>query len=281
MTDHDREQLEHWNGPGGERWVNEQARLDRVLEPLSRAAIAAAAPRPGERVIDIGCGCGGSTLLLAEAVGATGSALGVDISEPMLGLAKQRAAKLAHVRFERADAASYAFPGDADLLFSRFGCMFFGDAPRAYANLRRALAPDGRLLFMVWRPPAQNAWYQLPLSAAERALGHARVVPEPGAPGPFSLADADHTRALLANAGFSAIDVRPFDAELELSASGLDEAVAFAVQAGPISRLLLNYAHDAAAQARALDAARDALAPYLAGQRVALAAAVWLVSARV
>jgi SAM-dependent methyltransferase len=281
MTDHDREQLEHWNGPGGERWVNEQERLDRVFVPLSAAAIAAAAPRAGESVIDVGCGCGGSTLLLADQVGPSGSALGVDISEPMLGLAKRRAAKLDNVRFERADAASYAFAGDADLLFSRFGCMFFGDAPRAYVNLRRALKPGGRLLFMAWRAPAQNPWYELPLSAAERALNHTRVAVEPGAPGPFSLANADHTRALLAGAGFSAIDVQPFDAELELSTSGLDEAVAFAVQAGPISRLLLNFADDPAARARALAATRDALAPYQRGQRVALNAAVWLIGARV
>lgn len=279
MTDFDREQFEHWNGPGGLRWVNEQERLDRVFAPLSAAAIAAAAPQPGERVVDVGCGCGGTTLQLAEHVGAAGSALGVDISAPMLALARQRAAQRSNARFEQADAASYAFAGDADLLFSRFGVMFFGDPPSAFANLRRALRPGGRLCLMCWRPAAENAWYTLLLRAAERVLNHTPPPPVPGAPGPFSLASAEHTRALLEHAGFQTVALRAFDTEIEVSTTGLDEAIAFALDASPIARLLLEYPHDPDARAKATAAVRAVLEAHQHGQRIALGAAVWLVTA--
>src|SRR5262245_10542724 len=124
-----REQLEHWNGPGAKRWVDQQERLDRVLGPLGGFAVERAAPAPGERVIDVGCGCGASTLELAERVGPSGSALGVDISGPMLARASERARALPWAQFVEADASSHSFRGDADLLFSRFGVMFFADPP--------------------------------------------------------------------------------------------------------------------------------------------------------
>ncbi|HMJ11651.1 MAG TPA: methyltransferase domain-containing protein, partial [Polyangiaceae bacterium] len=137
------QQLEHWNGPGGRRWVNEQERLDRVLAPLGELAIDQAAPRAGERVVDVGCGCGASTLALGERVGDGGAVLGVDISAPMLARARERAAAqgLRWVSFTEGDATTHPFGGDAHLVFSRFGSMFFADPVAAFANLRRALRP--------------------------------------------------------------------------------------------------------------------------------------------
>jgi SAM-dependent methyltransferase len=278
MSDFDREQFEHWNGPSGTRWVNEQERLDRVLAPLSAAAIAAAAPRAGERVVDVGCGCGASTLELADAVGAGGHVLGVDISAPMLAWARERLGARSWVQLENADAASYAFGGNADLVFSRFGVMFFGQPALAFANLRRALVPGGRLCIMCWRPIDENPWGAVPMRAGESVIGRMPPLP-PGSPGPFSLASADHTRELLERAGFENVALRAYDAELELSRIGLDEAVAFSVQAGPLARLLLRVADDQAKIARVMTAVRAALTEHQDGDRVVLGAGVWIVTA--
>jgi SAM-dependent methyltransferase len=278
MSDFNREQLEHWNGPGGQRWVSEQDRLDRVLAPLSAAVLAAAAPQPGERVIDVGCGCGASTIELAERVGASGHVLGVDISAPMLARARQRLQTRSWVQLEQADAASYGFAGNANLLFSRFGVMFFGEPELAFANLRRALAPGGRLCVVCWRTFDENPWLALPARAAESVLG-ASSPPPAGAPGPFSLASSKHTRALLERAGFSSVALSPLDLTLELSTTGLDDAVAFVEQTGPLSRMLLQIADDQDKVARVMAAVRAMLAAHMTGQRLALTSAAWILSA--
>jgi SAM-dependent methyltransferase len=278
MTDHAREQLEHWNGPGGQRWVSEQERLDRVLAPLGALAIESAAPRAGERVIDVGCGCGASTLELGARVGAGGSVLGVDISAPMLARARERvrAQGLASVSFAEGDATSYAFGGDADLVFSRFGSMFFADAPAAFANLRRALRPGGRLRLMTWRRFEENAWGRVPLEAALTVLGPQPPPPPPGSPGPFSLASEPHVRELLTGAGFTQVALEAVDRALEISPRGLDEAVSFSLHAGPAARVLLGADPDTVA--RVAVAVRNALEPYVQGERVLLGGATWIVS---
>src|SRR5687768_17225277 len=146
-------QIEFWNGPAAERWVNEQARLDRALASIDMLALERAAPAPGERVIDLGCGCGASTLRLAERVGPTGNVLGVDISKPMLGRARDRARTMPWVGFQEADAAEHPFAGDGDLVYSRFGSMFFVDPVAAFSNVRKALRSGGRLCIVCWRSP--------------------------------------------------------------------------------------------------------------------------------
>lgn len=280
MDEHElaREQREHWNGPGGARWVNEQARLDRVLAPLGALGIERAAPRAGERVIDVGCGCGATALELGQRVGAGGAVLGVDISAPMLARARERAAEMPWVRFVEADATEYPFGSDADLVFSRFGSMFFPQPELAFANLRRALAPGGRLCLLVWRRFEDNEWGRVPMQAALTVLGPQPPPPPPGSPGPFSLADADRVRALLQGAGFHDVAIEPDDRTLEVSNSGLDEAVSFSLQAGPAARVLLGADPDTIA--RVGDVVRKALEPHARGQRVALGSAVWVVTAR-
>jgi SAM-dependent methyltransferase len=278
-ADSAREQLEHWNGPGAQRWVSQQERLDRVLEPLGLLALQHAAPQPGERAIDVGCGCGASTLELAERVGVSGAVLGVDISAPMLARASERAEAraLSWAAFVESDATSYAFGGDADLVFSRFGVMFFADPAAAFANLQRALRPGGRLCALAWRRFDENAWGRIPFEAAISVLGPQPPPPPAGSPGPFSLADEPRVRALLAGAGFSAVELQPVDRALVISNSGLDEAVAFSMEAGPAARVLLNV--DAETSARVSAAMRRALEPYASGKQVALGAAAWIIRA--
>jgi len=279
MSDAAREQLEHWNGPAGRRWVNEQERLDRVLAPLGALAIDSAAPLAGERAVDVGCGCGASTLELAKRVGSGGAVLGVDISAPMLARARERARTqaLSWASFAESDATSHAFGGDADLVFSRFGTMFFADPAAAFANLRRALRAGGRLCLLTWRRFEENEWGRVPLEAALSVLGPQPPAPPPNSPGPYSLAAEPRVRELLAAAGFTDVVLQPVDRALEVSTTGIDEAVAFSLQAGPAARVMLNA--DADTVARVSAAVRKALEPYARGEHVRLGAAAWLISA--
>jgi SAM-dependent methyltransferase len=271
-------QIDFWNGPAAQRWVSEQERLDRALGPIDEIGQQRAEARPGERVVDLGCGCGASTLRLAERVGPTGKVLGVDISAPMLARARERAEGMPWVEFHEGDAAAHRFAGDADLVYSRFGSMFFGDPRAAFTNLRRALRPGGRLCIVCWRSIDDNPWYLVPLRAAETLL--APLPPaEPGAPGPFSFADEARLRGVLAGAGFGEVALERRDLPVTLSSTGMAEAVEYAVRAGPVSRMLLEAGADAAARVRAAIAA--ALAPHLRGERVELAASVWMATGRV
>ena len=167
------EQIADWNGDQGQRWVDYQALLDRMIEPFGAAALRAAAAQPGERVLDVGCGCGSTSLQLARAVGPQGSVLGVDISRPMLQAARRRAEAepALRVTFTEADASAAALPAGHDLLYSRFGLMFFDAPAAALRHLRGALRPGGRCAFVCWRAPRDNPWAMAPLMAARQALG--------------------------------------------------------------------------------------------------------------
>jgi len=156
MASSEQEQL--WNGPSGRVWVEAQALLDRTFRPFEDLLVEAALARSPRRVLDIGCGTGATTLALARRLGAHARCVGLDISDPMLALASERAAREgSQAEFIRADAQTYRFePASFDLIVSRFGVMFFEDPPAAFANLRRWLAPGGRLALAVWGPPALN-----------------------------------------------------------------------------------------------------------------------------
>jgi SAM-dependent methyltransferase len=260
----------------GPKWVRLQAQLDAMFTPLTEAAMAFAAPSAGERAVDIGCGCGGTVLELAARVGPGGSVLGVDVSEPMLDVARRRAAALGQVRLELADASTHAFAPEADLLFSRFGVMFFDDPPAAFANLRRALRPGGRLALAVWRPLTENPWMLVPLQAVLPLLPP-QPPADPEAPGPFALADSDRLRRILAAAGFSAIELTPHDTVLRVPGD-VAEAAGFIIQMGPASRALAEA--DEATMAAAQAAIREALVAHRDGDGVALTGAIWLVGAR-
>jgi SAM-dependent methyltransferase len=274
-----RAQIDYWNGPRGDFWVAEQELRDRELAFFGESALKAAAVSAGERVIDVGCGCGATTLALAKAVGANGSVLGVDVSEKMLGRASERAAGLPNVRFERADAAIFPFDGSASLVFSRFGVMFFDDPPAAFVNIRRALAPGGRLAFACWRPLAENTWMNVAFQAVRPLIPATIQTPAPDAPGPLAFADPVRVRSILESAGFSDVSLIPIDHPMPLGGNrGLDAAAADALTIGPVVRLLNEASEEL--RAKALAAARAALEPYAKGDLMELAGAVWIVSAR-
>ena len=170
-----------WNGVQGQRWATMKREIEGILAPFGAAALEAAAPQPGERVIDIGCECGDTSIELARLVGVAGAVLGVDVSQPMLKVARARGASERHSRlaFREADASEARLPADNDLLHSRFGTMFFSQPSSAFSHMRKSLRAGGRCVFVCWRTPRDNAWAMTPLSAAREAIG---ITPAPTEP---------------------------------------------------------------------------------------------------
>src|ERR1700753_1453003 len=194
------DQIKYWNGPTGHKWTQFQADMDHNLADATAGVLRFAAAKPGEHVLDVGCGAGQTTLLLARAVGLSGRVLGVDIPQPMLAAAGKAAAELPNVRFVEGDASRHPFEQQCDLAFSRFGVMLFDDPPAAFANIRGALKPGGRLAFVCWRPAMENEWVSVPLAAAKDLLP-AQPPPDPLAPGPFAFADPQRVRDVLGKGG--------------------------------------------------------------------------------
>lgn len=273
------EQIRYWNEVAGPRWVSQNERLDHMIGALGTAAIERAAPAPGERVIDVGCGCGSTSLEIARRAGTAGSVLGVDISAPMLGVARERASA-ANVRFETADAQTHAFPAASfDLVFSRFGVMFFADPTAAFRNLRGALRPSGRIVFLCWQALARNPWMTVPLAALASVVP-LPPPPPPDAPGPFSFGDPERVRGILSSAGFGEIAFEPLEQKVWIGGKGasLDESAQFALQLGPAGAAFRDAAPEQ--RDRVAKVVRDALAAHATPDGVPMDAVAWVVRAR-
>ena len=269
-------QVAYWNDAAGRTWASLQDSIDRQIRPLGLAAMDRLDPRAGETLLDVGCGCGDTSLELARRVGPEGEVLGLDISGPMLEVARRRAAEAGAEGLEvrQADAQTAARPGGRDAVFSRFGVMFFSDPAAAFANLRRSLRPGGRLAFVCWRPLAENLWMRLPAEAAA-GLVPAAPPPEPGAPGPFAFADPDRVRGILAEAGFSGIDITPHDEAI--GGHDLEGTVEMSFRVGPLGAILRERP-DLAPVLR--DRVREAVSPWMRGEAVYMPSATWMVTAR-
>jgi SAM-dependent methyltransferase len=282
MSEANPEQRTYWNEQAGPIWVANQARLDEQIRPHGELALAKLAPAPGERVLDLGCGCGETTLALAARVGAEGFVLGVDLSVPMLARARERAAEagLRQLEFAAADAQTAAL-GEArfDAAFSRFGVMFFAAPELAFANVRRALRPGGRLAFVCWRAVAENAWVGVPMTAAA-ALLKLPPPPAPDAPGPFSFADAGRVRRILEAAGFEAVELEPANLAMTPAGGDPDRAAELFLDVGPLGSALREAGAGPALREQVREAVRKAFEPHVRAGRVALGSAVWLVQAR-
>jgi len=271
------DQIAYWNGPGGAQWLARHDRMEPQLAPLGLTAIDAAAPKPGERVIDIGCGTGPTSLRIADLVGERGEVLGVDVSEPLVEAARRNAAGRPNVQFLLGDASQHSLGSGFDLLFSRFGVMFFADPVAAFRHLRAALKPGGRLAFVCWRPFKENGWAFQPFMAAVPHLPPIER-PAPNAPGPFAFGEDARVKSILNEAGFDDVAIRPFDHVME-AGRNVDDATLFASDTGPISRVL----NDASPEQRqaAVGAIRRMFEKRVAeGKGFALPAACWIVTAR-
>jgi len=283
MTEKDVYQVADWKGQSGERWVAHQARLDAMLAVFGQAAIEAAAPATGERVLDVGCGAGESSLALATLIGRQGQVVGVDISEPMIGRARALAPQDMSVVFRVADASRAELPeGAFDILFSRFGVMFFDDPTGAFAHMRRALRPGGRVAFVCWRGVAENDWMRLPMSAIKGILPPT-APPGSEAPGTFSFGDPERVARILTAAGFTDTAIAPFDASVLFGKgptrdAAIDDAVEMTLEVGPLSRVLADQPDDI--RDRASVAVRAAFAGCPGERSVMINGATWIVTAR-
>ena len=269
------EQAAYWNGPGGKGWLASIERIERGIGDFGTAALVAANARPGEKVIDVGCGTGGTTQALAQAVGPTGHVLGVDVSETLIGAA--RAQRVANATFVVGDAAQHPFaPAGYDLVFSRFGVMFFGDPVAAFRNLQQALKPTGRLAFVCWRTPQENPWGLVPVRAA---APHLPPLPRPGPeePGQYSFGDPARVERILKESGFGAVTLERLDVPIWMGAD-VAEVVANAGRFGPLARAFAEATPEQADKARA--AIAEAIAPHQGAAGVVMPGACWLVTAR-
>jgi len=269
--------LAFWNGTGGNIWVERQEHTDITLMPVTDALLAAAAPRSGERVVDIGCGCGAPTLEFARAVGANGRVVGMDISGPMLaeGRRRAKAAGLANVDWLEADPATTTLD-EYDLIISTFGVMFFGDRVAAFTNIRRGAAPNARMALVCWSSLDENPWMEVPMKAVAQHLPP-RPQAAPNAPGMFAFADPNHVTEVLTASGWAPPRVEKLYTDLDIAAGrGLEEAVVQSTQIGAVNSWLRN--QPAEIVSAAVASLREVLAPYAEGQSVRLPAAMWLIS---
>jgi SAM-dependent methyltransferase len=269
-------QIEYWNAIAGETWAKFQELLDRQIEPLGLAAIDALKPAQGEHIVDIGYGCGQSSLALASRVAPTGSVVGVDLSKPMLEVARRRLppAPSLRVDFRQLDAQT----GDIgrsvfDAAFSRFGAMFFSDPAAAFARVRASLKPGGRLAFVCWRSLGENPWMQAPLQAALPLIPPV-TPPDPTAPGSFAFADANRVRSILASAGFVSVTSNPFDARIGVG--DVEQSLQLALKVGSLGAALREQPE---LSGKVAGAVKDALSMYLTPDGVLMPAAVWIVQA--
>jgi SAM-dependent methyltransferase len=275
-TTHKSEQAEIWNGPVGQGWVQTEELLNRVFAPFADLVVEAVGAAAARRVLDVGCGTGATTRAIARSLRADGCCVGLDISEPMIGAARARAAReRVPAQFIVADAETHVFePPRFDMIVSRFGVMFFADPVRAFANLRRASAPGGQLWLLAWRGIAENPF----MTTAERAA--APLLPNlpprrPDEAGQFAFADDNRVRGILEQSGWSDIDIRPVDVACAFPERGL---VGYLTRLGPVGRVLS--AADQATRERVVAAIRPAFEPYVHGDEVQFDAACWSIAAR-
>jgi len=271
------DQASAWDGDDGDYWVVNEARYEAMLRDYSTHLLEAAAIRPGENVLDVGCGCGGSSRAAARSA-RPGQVLGVDLSGKMLTRARERARdeQLTHLRFEQADAQVNVFPAESvDLVLSRFGAMFFNDPAAAFRNLQRSLRPGGRLALLTWQGLERNEW----IREIRHVLAGGRPVPAPPlcAPGPLGLSDPEAVRKVLSQAGFAQIELIAVSGPLRYG-TAIEEAFEF-VRGTPLASDLLADL-DATNRKRTVDALRDLLARHRTDDGVSFQSSAWIVTAR-
>lgn len=264
-----------WNGRAGGAWVAAQAPLDTMFQPFEQRLVAAARAASASAVLDVGCGSGATTLALAKALGDDGKCLGIDVSAPLLELARERAARSGSTaRFVCADAQRFAFePATFDLVVSRFGVMFFDDSVAAFVNLRGAVRAGGQLCCFAWRSPAENPF----MTTAERAA--APLLPAAprrqfGGPGQFALADAGHVADILQQAGWADVQCEPVDVTCVFAAADL---ATYVTRLGPLGQVLATA--DEALRTQVVEVVLRAFEPYVQGDQVRFTAACWCIRA--
>jgi len=271
---------EYWNGDGGREWIRFQERIDNSLIPFGKKAIAAAKLSPGERVLDIGCGCGDTSFEIARQVGENGYVHGIDISELVLekAIIRKETESQDNVNFECSDAQIHNFrEAKFDVMFSRYGVMFFDDPEAAFKNLRQALNSGGRMAFVCWQPVRMNQWVSLALDVASRFVQLPKPS-DPESPGGFSFGDANRVTRILSSAGFTNISIHKFHDTFNVG-ENINEAVKFLSSIGPASSAIAAPEVDDVTRSRFISALHDFLAIHMTVDGIKLDAATWIVTA--
>lgn len=270
-------QREYWNSKVGEEWARQADRTDKMFEALTHEAFSVLNLQAGERVLDIGCGAGETSLRAAQQVARDGRVVGVDLSQPLLDLGRSRAqASGLRIDFIEADAGAVAIPGAPfDAAFSRFGVMFFEDASAAFANIRQNLRPGGRLVFLCWRTFSENAWGAAALGALSPLLDAPLPPPDQTLPGPFAFADPGKIASTLEASGWRDIAIEPWDGQLSIGADA-EDAAAYMLKIGPSARAIAEHSLDPDAAKRLIV---ERLTEAQGAGGVSLAAACWIVRA--
>jgi SAM-dependent methyltransferase len=270
-----------WAGSMGEKWNLYLQQFESMITPIGDAILQLAALQSGERVLDIGCGGGSTTLQIAAQVGVLGEAVGLDISPVLVETAKKRAreADVAQAHFACVDAATTTLSrAGFDVLFSRFGVMFFADPVAAFTNLRRMLGTPARVAFCCWGPPPENPWVG---RLSELIARHVTLPqPDPTAPGPFAFADKERTRDILEAAGFSAVEFTPWRGPQLLGGPGQtpESAAEFAMKAFFVGDAVAN--EPEVVRQAVLQDVTALFREHQTTQGIALDAMAWLVTAR-
>ena len=276
MTDSEQGKL--WNGPAGQAWIDSQALLDQVLEPMEDLLVQAVVAQKSlpRRVLDVGCGTGSTTLAVARLLGTGGRCIGIDISESMIGAARARAEREGtSARFICANVQTHLFePASFDMIISRFGVMFFEDPVQAFTNLAHTAAEHAEMRFIVWRSPPENPF----MTTAERAA--APLLPNlparrPDAPGQFAFADQARVHGILAASGWTGIDIRPIDIACTFPEG---ELIRYLTRFGPVGRALEGA--DERMRTQVVEKMRTAFDSFVHGTEVRFTAACWFVGAR-
>ena len=265
-----------WDGEEGRDWADNAERFERSGRRHRPHLVNPSIIRAGDRILDIGCGTGRTTIEAAR-LAPEGSALGIDLSSQMLEKAREQAAAegVANAAFVQGDAQVHPFePEAADVAISHSGCMFFGDPVAAFSNIGRGLRAGGRLALLAWREMEQNEWVMTVRGAL--ALGRTLPTPPPDAPTPFSLADPERVTARLSAAGFRDIQLDPVDEPMEMGTDA-EDAFGFFKETGIVRGLLDGI--DEAGRAQGLDGLRAAFEQAETADGVLLGSAAWLITA--
>lgn len=239
MASPNSDQSEFWNSSSGQAWVDRQADLDATMANVTTLLLEASQPASGERVLDVGCGAGASTLAVAQAVGSTGKVLGIDISAPLLEKAEERRVRqgMNVITYKLGDAQDCTFdPHEFDLVVSRFGVMFFSNPVVAFRNIATGLRPGGRIAFAAWAGPDVNPWFSIPQKVAVARLGPVDATP-PDAPGPMAFRDIDRVCRILKDAGYTNCAGKAQSTDLH-HPGGIEAVTTLATHVGPATRVM-------------------------------------------
>ena len=281
MSEVNKNQKEFWSGKGGDIWVERQNAMDTMLSPLGEAALNKLNFNEEENVLDIGCGCGHTTLNIAKRIGPSGNVTGLDISEPMLKRAKESALEMSitNTLFKCVDVQTEDL-GDQiySAAFSRFGVMFFEDSIAAFKNINKSLISGGYLSFVCWQSPAVNPWQSLFIQEVKKFLD--LPSPPPRSPGPFAFMESEYVSSILEESKFQDITIEGHEAEVNMfSGRSLSDSVKDYISINPVVTQMLKESSENQI-AEIVNSGIEAFSPYYSEKGLIFPSATWLVTAR-